>query len=133
MYAVLATLFGREERKNGERSGSGSSTRALQAHTDWTAHPRAAEPAVSIRVLVQILLMVVLGVVERRRIGDLCGDTTVAGLSQFVLECRACRLGGRSLRGRIAIDRRPILRAGVVTLPHPLRGIVVFQIGRAHV
>src|SRR5678816_3427855 len=76
---ILRHYSGAKNARTANQFGSGSPTRELQAHTDRTAHPRAAEPAVPIRVLVEILLMVALGVVERRRLGDLRRDATVAG------------------------------------------------------
>src|SRR5262245_66417294 len=42
--------------------------------TDRAAHAGAAEPAIAARVLRQILLMIVLGEIQRRRIEDLGGD-----------------------------------------------------------
>src|SRR5689334_20027499 len=54
------------------------------ADADRAAHPGAAKPAIALRILGQILLVVVLGEVERRRIADFGGD-------------RAQALGGKRL------------------------------------
>src|SRR5690606_12675629 len=53
---------------------------------DRAAHAGAADAAVAVRVLGQVLLVVVLGVVERRRREqDLGGDVAVAGGIQLLL------------------------------------------------
>ena len=51
---------------------------ALGRQPDRAAHARAAEAAVAVRVLREVLLVVVLGVVERARLGDLGRDLAVA-------------------------------------------------------
>src|SRR5712671_6755273 len=53
-------------------------------HSDWTAHSRAAEPAVTVRVLREVLLVVVLGVIERGGRRDLGRDVAVIGRMQTV-------------------------------------------------
>ena len=50
----------------------------LDRNPDWAAHARAAEPAVAVRVLREVLLVVVLGVVELGRRQDLRRDRAVA-------------------------------------------------------
>jgi len=56
------------------RSGACHSTDASR-----TGDPRAAEPAVAVRILGEVLLVVILGVIEGRRLADLGGDGAVAG------------------------------------------------------
>ena len=58
-------------------------------------HARAAETAVAVRVLGQVLLVVVLGVVELGRRDDLRRDRAVAGLRQLRLERVARRSAAR--------------------------------------
>lgn len=64
--------------------------------------------------------MVGLGVVERRGVGDFCGDGPEAGAVQLLLEALAAieRLG--ELRGVGTVDRRTILASHVVALAHAL-------------
>ena len=52
---------------------------------DRTGHARAADAAIAVGILRQVLLVIVLGVVERRRVGDLGGDAAVAGGGQPIL------------------------------------------------
>ena len=80
----------------------------------------AAQPAVAAGVLRQVLLVVVLGVVEGGRRGDLGGDRPVAVPSQLGLEARAAGLGGGQLGGVRAVDGRTVLGADVVALAHAL-------------
>src|SRR5262249_53890025 len=85
---------------------------------DLAAHAGTAEPAVAKRVLRQILLVIILGVVERRRVEDFRGDRTVAALVERRLESRLRRFGGRALRRARHVDAGAILRADVVALAH---------------
>src|SRR5262249_49971492 len=86
----------------------------------------ARGPAVAARILGEVLLVIALGVVERRGWSDLRGDHAVPG----TLERRLVRFAGGE-RGRllglaVRVDRRAVLRPDVVPLPHPLRRIVPF-------
>src|SRR5437016_7416197 len=67
-------------RPNGHIMGrpSGSSRLGLDADPHRAAQPGAAQPAVAVRHLGQVLLVIVLGEIEGRRIDDLSGDGTVA-------------------------------------------------------
>src|SRR5262245_65602587 len=85
---------------------------------DRTAHAGAAEAAIAARVLRQILLMVVLGEIERRRVEDLGGDRVEASRLELLLVHRLGRFGGLALRRRGCIDAGAILRADVVALAH---------------
>src|SRR5262245_53642261 len=96
---------------------------------DRTADAGAAETAIAARVLRQILLVVVLGEIERRRVEDFGGDGVEAPRLEFLLVHRLRRLGGFALRRRGYIDAGAILRADVVALAHALRRVVVLPEG----
>ena len=68
--------------------------------------------------------MVTLGVVERPGLGDLGRDLPVARPRELALEHLARRERGLALGVRRPVDGRPVLRAEVVSLPHPLGRIV---------
>src|SRR3954453_6545652 len=93
-------------------------------NADRTAHAGAAQTAISHRVLRQVLLVVVLGKIERRRIDDLGGDGIEAARLELLVVHRLRRLRGFALLGRERIDAGAILRADVVALAHALRGVV---------
>src|SRR5713101_4246368 len=65
---------------------------------DGAAHAGAAEPAIAHRVLGEILLMIILGEIERRRVADLGGDGSVAFSSQRLGVGGLRSLGSRALR-----------------------------------
>src|SRR5579863_7707070 len=88
-------------------------------------HSRAADAAIAVRILGEVLLVVVLGVVERRRAGDLGGDWLEPARGEGGVVALARALGGLALPWRRREDRGPILGADVVPLPHALRRIVV--------
>src|SRR5215204_7717295 len=89
---------------------------ALGAQPDRARHARPAQPAVAVRHLGEVLLVVVLGVVEVARGRDLRRDLAVARAREALAED-----GGRRLR-RLAlllvepVDRRAVLGADVVAL-----------------
>src|SRR5207245_11628512 len=85
---------------------------------------RAARPAIAARVLGEILLVVLLGVVELGRVDDLGGDATVARLREHALIGVARGLRKPPLLGRIDVDPRTVLRADVVALAHALRRVM---------
>src|SRR5262249_50334057 len=93
------------------------------------SHPardaRPAEPPGARRVLREVLLVVVLGVVELARGGYLGRDLAVAGLRELALEHLARRLRGLGLRVIERVDRGAVLRPDVVALAHALRRVVV--------
>src|SRR5271166_3969809 len=99
--------------------------RRCGAEADRAAHAGAAEAAIAERVLGEILLVIVLGVVERRRVTDLRGDGAVALGLELLLVHRKRRLGGAPLLGTGDVDAGAILRPDVVALAHALGGIVV--------
>src|SRR6478752_3402641 len=92
---------------------------------DRTAHAGPAQSAVTTRVLGEVLLVVVLGVEERRRCDDLRGDRRESRRVELLLEHLARRLGRVELRAPEAIDPGAVLRADVVPLAHALGRIVV--------
>src|SRR5258705_3199604 len=106
------------------RSNAGRNARA-----DRAAHAGAAEPAIARRVLGQILLVIVLGEVERRRVDDLGRDRIEAALLERLLVHCLRGLGRLTLRGAEHVDAGAILRADVIALTHALRGIVVLPEG----
>lgn len=50
----------------------------LLFNAQWTGHPGAPQAAVAVRVLAQVLLVVILGVVERLSLPDVSRDRAVA-------------------------------------------------------
>ena len=83
-----------------------------------------ADAAVAVGVLGQVLLVVVLRVEELVGIRDLGRDLAVSATSEHRLE-RVTGLQRRLLlRVRGHVDRRAVLRADVIPLPHPLRRVV---------
>src|ERR1041384_2110301 len=89
-----------------------------------TAHTGAAHPAVAARILGEILLVIVLGEIERAGVHNLGRDWSIAVRRQRPLIHRLGRLGGFALRGRGHIDAGAILGAHVIALAHALGWIV---------
>src|SRR5215207_7178424 len=94
------------------------------AEANRAAHARPAQTAVSIGDLVEVLLMVGLGIIERASGRELCGDRTVTGMPKRLLVGFAGLLGGLALLVVGVVDRRAVLRSLVVALSHPLRRVV---------
>src|SRR5690349_24487672 len=86
----------------------------LDAHADRAGDAGAAEAAVAVRHLVEVLLVVVLGVVERAGLGDLGRDLAEALGRQLLLVGGAGGLGQLALLVGLPVDRRAVLGAGVV-------------------
>src|SRR5581483_1232041 len=76
--------------------------RDAEAHR--TAHAGASEHAIAVRVLGEILLVVILGVIERRRVEDLGSDGVHTVLRQLLLVERLRGLGLLLLLGREGVD-----------------------------
>src|SRR5215218_2848886 len=95
-------------------------------HADRAADTRSAEAAVAVRVLLQVLLVVRLGVVELARRRQFRGDLAVAGAAQLVRIHHSRALDGGALRLVRVVRGRAVLRADVVALAHALCGVVVF-------
>src|SRR6202030_2780298 len=104
--------------RRASRGGSGA------GYADGAGDAGAAQPAVSVGILREVLLVVVLGVVEGPRLCDLGGDLAVAcsGESRLVRACGGFRGG---VLGLVEVqDRGAVLGAAVVALAHPLGGVV---------
>src|SRR4249919_3553433 len=97
-----------------------------RVHADGAGDAGSAETAVASGVFREVLLVIVLGVVKWRRVCNLGGNASETRIVQAILEGLARRLGGALLLGRERVNRRPVLRADIVPLLHPLRRIVVF-------
>src|SRR5579871_3426695 len=93
---------------------------------DRTAHAGAAEAAIAVRILGQILLMVVLGEIERRRLADFGGDRPHALSGERFVVGGFRGFGGGALLRRERVDAGTVLRADVVALAHALGRIVAF-------
>src|SRR4051812_42383704 len=102
----------------------GRRPRSLRRQADRAGDAGAAEAAVAVRVLREVLLVVRLGVVERPRRRELGRDLAVAGAAQLGLigGARALHLGALLLAR--PVDRRAVLRADVVALAEALRRVV---------
>src|SRR5262245_12867261 len=88
----------------------------LDIQPDLAGHPCPAQPAISPGVLGEILLVVILGVVERSGGSDFRRDWAIARFLESRLIGVATLLGGLALFIAIGVDRRAILCAGVVSL-----------------
>src|SRR2546426_12042212 len=97
---------------HGPARASGAWTR-LRIHAEGTGDAGTAEPAVASRILGEVLLVIILGVVERRRVGNLGGDAPEARVVQAILERLPRCLGGALLLRRKGVHRRAVLRADV--------------------
>src|SRR5262249_39903845 len=85
----------------------------------------AAQPAIAPRVLCEILLMIVLGVVELGRFHDLRRDRAITRRAQQALVRVGGAECGTALLVSVVVDAGAILRADVIALPHALGGIVI--------
>src|SRR5580704_11874772 len=94
------------------------------AGPDRAGDAGAAESAIAERVLRQILLVVILGEIEWRRLADFGGDAAKPGALEARFVAFARRLGGPLLLGGIGVDRRAVLRPDIVALAHPLGRVV---------
>src|ERR671911_717708 len=97
----------------------------LGGQPDRAAHARAAQPAVPAGVLGEVLLVVVLGVVERPGLGDLGRDVAEAGAAELLLVGLLRDDRGVALSLARRVERRPVLGADVVALAHALGRVVV--------
>src|SRR3546814_1428445 len=73
-----------------------------------------------------ILLVILLGVIEGRRVEDFGGDLAPPGRCQGRLVQVARAFGGLTLGRRSDVDARTVLGADVVALAHALGRIMVF-------
>ena len=70
--------------------------------------------------------MVILGIIESRRVEDLGRDGTHAVPRQFLLEQCLRGIGLLLLIGGEGIDARTVLRSDIVALTHPLGRVMTF-------
>src|SRR6185503_20184149 len=91
-----------------------------RADADRAGDAGAAQAAVPVGVLGQVLLVVVLGVVERAGGRDLGGDLAVAGGAQALGEELLGGLDGLALGVVGVVGRGAVLAADIVALPHAL-------------
>src|SRR5690349_12659504 len=94
------------------------------AGTDLAGNAGAAEAAIAAGILGEVLLMIVLGEIELRRVLDLRRDGRIALGADRCLIGLPRSFGGAPLRRRRGVDSRAILRADVVTLAHALRWVM---------
>src|SRR5262249_17394477 len=87
---------------------------------------RAAEPAVTVRVPCEVLLVVVLGVVEGAGFRDLGRDRAVTRAGESLLEAVARAERRVALGLARPVDGGAVLRADVVPLTHALGRVVAF-------
>src|SRR5690606_31988142 len=107
---AAARVAAGRRRRPGRLPASGAAAGLLGGgEADGARHAGAAQPAVAVGHLVQVLLVVALGEVEGPGRGDLGGDLAVAGGGQHLLVAIAGRLGGRPLDVVDRVDRRPVL------------------------
>src|SRR5690349_12160531 len=92
----------------------------FDADADRAGHAGAADAAVAGRVLGQVLLVIVLGVVELAGRDDLGGDRAIALGGEGLLVGRPGGLRRRGLGGVRRIDARAVLGADIVALAHAL-------------
>src|SRR5438552_414314 len=83
-----------------------------------------AETTVAVGILREILLVILLRVVELGRRKDFGGHRSIARTRQHPGVGGFRGIGRTMLSVAVVINRRAILRADVVSLPHPLRWIV---------
>lgn len=92
----------------------------------WQADADPAHPTVTVRVFVQVLLVLLFSIVKWPGGADLCADRAqVADLMHSLSKTGMAGLCGLHLLGRHGEQRRAILGADIVALTHPLRRIVV--------
>src|SRR4051812_11573062 len=96
------------------------------AGADLAGHAGPAQPAISARIFGEILLMIILGEIEFRRVDDLGADGGIALGTQRLVICFLRRLGGYALGRRGGVDAGAILRTDVIALPHALGRVMAF-------
>ena len=99
------------------------------AGADLASDAGAAETAIAVRVLGEILLVVILGKIELRRRQDFRGDGPEPARLQGLLVGPLGRLGRALLLLGEIIDAGTVLRADVVSLTHALGRVVRLEEG----
>src|ERR1051326_2383137 len=98
----------------GTAAASCDALRRRHAGADRARHAGAAETAIAERILGEILLVIVLGEVELRRVEDLGRDRAIALAGQRLAKHRLRVFGGLLLRRRGRVNAGAILWADVV-------------------
>src|SRR5687768_9387577 len=101
-------------------AGGSAVGRGRDGQPGRAGHARAAVTAVAPRILREVLLVIVLGVVELRRVEDLGRDLLEARLRELFLVRVARGFRELALLGRVHVDARAVLGADVVALAHAL-------------
>src|SRR3984893_3011025 len=96
----------------------------LRSDTDGARNASAAEAAIALRILREILLVIGFGVIKIRPIENLRCDCRKATRGQRFGEGRLACLRSRALGRVFDIDGGAILGANIVALPHPLGRIM---------
>src|SRR5688572_10605807 len=84
----------------------------------------SAQPAITVRILRQVLLVIFLRVVELRRLADFGGDRGAMRLAERFLVAALALFRRLLLRVGGEVDGRAVLRADVIALAHALGRIV---------
>src|SRR3974377_774417 len=92
----------------------------FRVDADRATHAGSAEAAIAGRILGEILLVVVLGEVERRRVDSFGGAGAEPPRGKRLGVAGARGLGRSALRRRKHVDAGAVLGADVVALPHAL-------------
>src|SRR4029077_4495648 len=101
----------------------------LDAGADLASDAGAAEAAIAVWVLGEILLVVILGKIELRRRQDFRGDGSEPARLQRLLVRRLGRLGRALLLLGEIIDAGTVFRADVVSLTHAMGRVVRLEEG----
>src|ERR1700730_432345 len=96
----------------------------LRRDTDGARNASAAEAAIALRILREILLVIGFGVIKIRPLEDLRCDCSKAPRGHSFGEARLSCLRGGALGRVFDIDGGAILGANIVALPHPLGRII---------
>src|SRR5580692_12750499 len=110
-------------------AASGQCALRCYSRADRAAHAGAAEAAITLRILGEVLLMIVLGKIERRRVDDLGSDRAHALRVERLGIGRLRGFRGGALRRRKYIDAGAVLGADVVALAHALGRVVALPEG----
>src|SRR6185437_7335237 len=119
-------------RRSGSRSRASTSCSAMllsallitRNPAGFEGHSATAQSAVPIGILRQILLVILLGVIELRRVADFRGNGAVPGGAESGLIRTPRDLGGVPLCLVGHVYRRAVLRTDIASLAHPLRGVM---------
>src|SRR5690625_65840 len=102
------------------------------SHRHRARHARPRDPAITFRVFIQVLLMIILGVIKLARLSyrtHIGGDWTKTRLPQFTCVSIGHGDGGLLLGGRRPKYGGTVLGAHIIALPVALGGIVLGEEG----